>query len=170
LFGEVVPAALDGRPSVGCRRGGHHRDRRRPSPARKRLKRSAGRELKSQAVSAQRAPSISIHEFVASEFKLPRGRFFFQNIQIGQSNYLSTLQAADTHGSTDAPKCARQRGPFRTQEYLVQLALEMDLPCFLKARALVRLRVFSYCGCGHTRLDRRLPRSRRTLCQGGFVW
>ena len=32
----------------------------------------------------------------------------------------------------------------------------MDLPCFLKARALVRLRVSSYCGCGHTRLDRRL--------------
>jgi hypothetical protein len=59
----------------------------------------------------------------------------FRNIQIGQSDYLSTLQAADTHGSTDAPKCARQRGPFRTQEYLVQLALEMDLLCFLKARA-----------------------------------
>ena len=96
-----------------------------------------------------------------SEFKLPRGRKKFRNIQIGQSDYLSTLQAADTHGSTDAPKCARQRGPFRTQEHLVQLALEMDLPCFLKARALVRLRVFSYCGCGHTRLDRRLAQGVR---------
>ena len=40
------------------------------SPARQ--KRSAVCELKSQAVSAQRAPSISIHEFVASEFKLLR--------------------------------------------------------------------------------------------------
>ena len=111
----------------------------------------SSRERPARSIQASIRP-FSIHEFVASEFKLPRGRFLFQNIQIGQSNYLSTLQAADTHGSTDAPKCVRQRGPFRTQEYLVQLALEMDLPCFLKARALVRLRVFSYCGCGHTRL------------------
>ena len=64
--------------------------------------------------------------------------------QDGHRLHLSTLQAADTHGSADAPKCARQRGPFRTQEHLVRLALEMDLHCFIKARALVRLRVFSY--------------------------
>ena len=103
----------------------------------------SSRERPARSIQASIRP-FSIHEFVASEFKLPRGRFLFQNIQIGQSNYLSTLQAADTHGSADAPKCARQRGPFRTQEHLVRLALEMDLHCFIKARALVRLRVFSY--------------------------
>ena len=89
--------------------------------------------------------------------------------------YLSTLQAADTHGST--ARCAEVRASTwavqnaRTSGAVSGLALERDGPALMlsqKARALVRLRVFSYCVWVWPYSDRSPPRSRRTLCQGGF--
>jgi hypothetical protein len=122
-------------------------------------------------VSAQRAPSISIHEFVASEFKLPWGRkripkYSNRPIRLPEHapghRYAWVYRCAEVRASTRAGQNARTSGVVSARDGPAFLLTLLSQGARARSTSgLLLLWVWPYSA-------RSPPRSRRMLCQGGF--